>query len=111
MIGYYALATGSVSHDNAPRALKANLPNPTPVMVIGRLAVDKNYQGQGLGQDLLRDALSRALNASRIAGARAVIVQAKDDDVVPFYTAFGFRSFPDDTRRMYIAMDTIAAAL
>lgn len=110
-IGYYALATGSVSHDNAPKALKANRPNPTSLMVIGRLAVDKNYQGKGLGADLLRDALSRALNASRIAGARAVIVHVKDDDVVPFYAGFGFLSFPDDSRRMFITMKSIEAAL
>jgi GNAT superfamily N-acetyltransferase len=110
-LGYYVLATGAVTHDNAPRALKANLPNPTPVMVLGRLAVDKDYQRRGIGSDLLQDALKRALQASRSVGAMAVIVQAKDDDAIPFYASFGVRTFGNDRRKLFITMAEIAAAL
>lgn len=111
VVGYYVLATGAVTHDNAPRTLRANLPNPTPVMVLGRLAVHKNYQRRGIGADLLREALTRALLASRSIGAMAVLVQAKDDDVVPFYASFGFRAFPGEERKLFITMAEIAKAL
>jgi GNAT superfamily N-acetyltransferase len=111
VVGYYVLATGAVTHDNAPRDLRANLPNPTPVMVLGRLAVDKNYQRRGMGSDLLQDALKRALQASRAVGAMAVIVQAKDDDAIPFYASFGFHGFGDDRRKLFITVAEIAAAL
>lgn len=111
VIGYYSLATGAVTHDKAPRALRANLPNPTPAMVLGRLAVDRTYQRRGIGSDLLKDALTRALHASRTVGSRALIVQAKDDDAVPFYAAFGFRAFLNEHRTLFITMDEIAKAL
>lgn len=111
VVGYYVLATGALTHDDAPRALRANLPNPTPVMVLGRLAVHKNYQRQGIGADLLRDALTRALQASRSVGGMAVIVQAKDDDAIPFYASSGFHAFPREARKLFITMSEIAKAL
>jgi GNAT superfamily N-acetyltransferase len=114
VVGYYALATGAVMHDGSgrvPRALRANLPNPTPAMVLARLAVDNAWQGRGLGKALLRDALARTLAASRIVGARALIVHAIDDEAVKFYAGFGFRSFPDEPRTLFLAMETIAKAV
>src|SRR5690349_2954775 len=65
VIAYYALSTGTVAHAGAPRALRHNMPEPTPVMVIGRLAVDRAHHGKGVGGHLLRDALGRILAASR----------------------------------------------
>jgi GNAT superfamily N-acetyltransferase len=111
VLGYYCLATGAVFHKEAPRTLRANLPNPTPVMVIGRLAVDRAYQGRGMGKGLLKDALSRTLQASKVVGARALIVHAIDAEAVPFYSGFGFHQFPTDMRTMFITMDEIAKAL
>src|SRR5689334_11400098 len=70
--GYYCLAAGSVQHEGALRKLRRNLPNPTPVVIIGRLAVDKALQGKGLGRALLKDALLRITKASELVGARAV---------------------------------------
>ena len=89
----------------------ANMPDPTPVMVLGRLAVDKEFQGRGIGKDILRDALVRVLQASRVVGARALIVHAIDDDAVPFYAAFGFRPFPGDARTMFLPIEAIKRAV
>ena len=114
VVGYYCLSTGAVRHDGstrAPRALRANMPDPTPVMVLGRLAVDKEFQGRGIGKDMLRDALQRVLQASRVVGARALIVHAIDDEAVPFYAGFGFRSFAGDARTMFLPMEAIKRAV
>lgn len=120
VVGFCCLAAGAVMHDAAgrapraqrvPRALRANLPNPTPVLVLGRLAVDKAHQGLGMGKGLLKDALARALAASRSIGARAVIVHALDDEAAAFYASFGFRPFPGEPRTLFIAMETVARAV
>lgn len=115
VVGYYSLSTGAVMHTGAkgraPRALRANLPDPTPVMVLGRLAVDKDFHGRGIGKGLLKDALQRALAASRVIGARAVIVHAIDDEVVPFYAECGFKPFPGEARTLFLAMEAVERAV
>ncbi|HEY1837945.1 MAG TPA: GNAT family N-acetyltransferase [Rhizomicrobium sp.] len=111
VVGYYTLSMGSVAHTGAPRGLKKNTPNPVPVAVIGRLAVDRGYHGRSIGRGMLQDALRRALFASQTVGTRAVIVHAIDDEVVPFYLGFDFRPFPTDTKTLWIAVETITAAL
>jgi GNAT superfamily N-acetyltransferase len=111
VIGYYCISTGAVAHRDAPRALRANLPNPTPVMVLGRLAVDRQFHGRGIGSGMLKDALRRILQASGIVGARAVIVHAIDDAAVPFYAGYSFKSFPTDNRTLFLAIDAITKAL
>ena len=70
------------------------MPDPVPVMVLGRLAIDRQYQGQGLGRILLRDALLRTLRAAEIAGIRAVLVHAIDEPAAHFYDAAGFVRSP-----------------
>lgn len=111
VIGYYCLAAGAVEHDGAPRKLRKNLPNPTPVVIIGRLAIDKEYQGKGLGRSLLQDALLRITRASELVGARAVLVHAVDQESVPFYARYGFRSFPVGNQTLYLSIDEIIQAL
>jgi GNAT superfamily N-acetyltransferase len=115
VVGYYSLSAGAVRHTaaqgRAPRTLRANLPDPTPVMVLGRLAVDKNYHGRGIGKGLLKDALQRALAASRLIGARALIVHALDDDAVPFYAGFGFKPFPAEPRTLFLPMEAVGKAV
>ena len=76
VIGYYALATGSVEHRDAPKKIRRNMPNPIPVMVLGMLAVDQQWRHAGLGRGLLKDAVLRSLSVSQHAGVKALIVHA-----------------------------------
>ena len=93
-IAYYCLATGSVINTEAPGRIRRNMPNPIPVMVIGRLAVDRNWQSQGIGRSLVRDAVLRTLQAAKIAGIRAIIVHAIDEEAKRFYQKCGFIPSP-----------------
>ena len=109
VVGYYALAMGSVAHAAAPSRLRRGQPDPIPVLVLARLAVDRSEQGQGLGAELLRDALIRAVAGARQYGARALVVDAIDDDAVGFYTRFGFVSLAG--RRLYRRVSDIERSL
>src|SRR5437773_6435213 len=90
VVGYYALATGAVAQREATGKVRRHMPEPIPVMVIGRLAVDREHQGKGLGSALSRDALLRTLNAASIAGIRAALLHAISDDARRFYERVGF---------------------
>ncbi|HKU65448.1 MAG TPA: GNAT family N-acetyltransferase [Rhizomicrobium sp.] len=111
VIGYYCLAGGAVIAKDAPGKIRRNMPNPIPVMIIGRLAVDKLYQGQGIGPAMLKDALQRILGVSKAVGARAVMVHAIDNDALAFYAAYGFKPFPLDSRTMCLPIEDIVAAI
>jgi GNAT superfamily N-acetyltransferase len=111
VVGYYSLATGSVARGLAPGKVRRNAPDPVPVLLVGRLAVDRRYQGQGIGGGMLRDALQRALQASLIVGCRAVLVHAVDGDAVEFYARYGFVEFPGGTRTMFLPLETLRRAL
>jgi GNAT superfamily N-acetyltransferase len=111
VIGYYCIAAGAVEHNGVPSKLRKNMPQPIPVVVIGRLAVDKAYQGNGLGGALLKDGLLRITQASKLVGARAVLVHTVDGDLVPFYARYGFRSFPTNNQTLFLPIDEIIAAL
>ena len=91
VVGYYALATGSVERAIAPKLIARNMPELLPVMVLGRLAVDSSMQGRRLGSALLKDALLRTLRVSRDAGISAVLVHAISEEAVRFYQRYGFR--------------------
>jgi GNAT superfamily N-acetyltransferase len=90
VVGYYALATGGVAQAAASGRVRRNMPDPVPVMVLGRLAVDRAYQGRGLGAGLLRDAILRTVQAAGIAGIRAILVHAISEDAKRFYERSGF---------------------
>jgi GNAT superfamily N-acetyltransferase len=94
VIGYYALTNGSVAATEAPGKIRRNMPDPVPVMILGRLAIDRAWQGKGLGKDLLRDAVLRTLQAAEIAGIRALLVHAIDDRAAAFYERAGFIPSP-----------------
>lgn len=111
VVGYYTLATGGVAISELPRKLRHNLPNPVPVMLLGRLAVDLRHQKKGIGPAMLREAVQRTLDISRTAGVRAIMVHAIDDDAVTFYLKYGFLLFPGDGRTMFLPIETIANAL
>jgi GNAT superfamily N-acetyltransferase len=108
---YYTLAAGGVDHEKCPTWTKRNMPNPVPVIVLGRLAVDTEHQGKGIGQHLMREAMQRTLEASRQIGARALMVHAIDDEAVSFYVPFGFQSFPTESRTLFLPTETIAKSL
>ena len=94
VVGYYALAAGAVSHAHAPGRIRRNMPEPIPVIVLGRLAVHVDRVGQGIGQGLLKDAVRRTLQASEQVGARALLCHATDDVAKAFYLQHGFIESP-----------------
>ena len=104
VVGFYALANGAVAHKDVSAKTRRNMPDPIPVMVLARLAVDNAYQGQGLGSALLRDALLRTLSASQIAGIRAVLLHAMSEDGKRFYERAGFYECPVDPMTMMITL-------
>lgn len=101
--GYYCLSASSLHLEDAPTRVSRNMPDPVPVILIGRLAVDQAFKGRGLGASLLQDALLKGIEASRILGARAFIVDALDSNAERFYEKFGFTLMPPASKRaMYL---------
>ena len=94
VVGYYALAAGAISHESAAGAVRRNMPDPIPVLPLGRLAVDQRAQGIHLGAALLRDAVRRAAAVSQNAGVRALVVHALNDRARDFYQHYGFLASP-----------------
>lgn len=94
VVGYYSLAVGSIARVSAPGFLRRNMPDPLPVMILARLAVDMGAQGIGLGRALVRDALMRTLRAAEIAGIRLVLVHAINEKAADFYRHCGFAASP-----------------
>lgn len=90
VIGYYSLSAGAICHEAAPKAMRRNMPNPLPVLLLGRLAIDKKYHNQGLGSALLRDAMIRAVNVASDAGVFAILVHALSEQAKRFYLSRGF---------------------
>ena len=92
--GYYAMAAGAVSHQMATSSVRRNMPDPVPVMVLARLAVDRRAQGIKLGASLLQETVNRAVVVSHNAGVRALLVHALNDRAKAFYEHYGFQSSP-----------------
>jgi GNAT superfamily N-acetyltransferase len=111
VVGYYTLATGGVTRSEMPRKIRHDLPNPVPVMMLGRLAVDERHQKNGIGPAMLREAMQRTLEISQSAGVRALMVHAIDDEAVTFYLQYAFVLFPADSRTMFLPIETLAASL
>ncbi len=111
VVGYYALATGGVAQAEAPGRIRRNMPDPVPVMILGRLAIDRNWQGRSLGADLLRDAILRTLQAAEITGIRAILVSAISEDARKFYERNGFLASPVDPLVLMITMADARKAL
>lgn len=91
VIGYYSLAAGSVLHAAATGRVRRNMPDPVPAALLGRLAVDRGWQGRGLGSALLRDAVLRVVGAAGTIGVRALLVHAISVEAKAFYERQGFR--------------------
>ena len=104
VIAFYTLATGAVQCRNVPGRIRRNMPDPIPVMIVGRLAVHLAWQKKGLGGDLLADAIKRTLQAAAIAGIRALVVHALSEEAKQFYEQFGFQSSPTDPLDLIITL-------
>lgn len=111
VVAYYCLAAGSAALATAPGRVRRNMPDPIPVMVIGRLAVDRAWQGKHLGSGLLADAIRRTMGAAEIAGIRAILVHAISDEARRFYEERGFMASPAAPMTMMITLKDAAANL
>ncbi|WP_239380225.1 MULTISPECIES: GNAT family N-acetyltransferase [unclassified Frankia] len=104
VVGYYALATGAVQRLGSSRRVGQGMPDPVPVILLGRLAADAKEQGRGLGAHLLRDAITRIVSAAEIVGVRALLVHALHDQARQFYLHFGFEPSPTHPLRLFLLM-------
>jgi GNAT superfamily N-acetyltransferase len=111
VVGYYSLSAGAISHEAAPRAMRRNMPDPLPVLLLGRLAVDKRYHNQGIGQALLRDAMLRAVNVAGDAGVFAILVHAISDQARQFYLSRGFVESPLQPMTLFMMIETVRSIL
>jgi GNAT superfamily N-acetyltransferase len=94
VVAYYALASGAVDIDVASRRVRRNMPDPVPIAVLGRLAIDSAYQRRGLGRALMQDASRRVLQAADIIGIRGIVIHAISEEAKAFYLALGFEVSP-----------------
>ena len=112
VVAYSCLAAGAVIRSSLPRAkLRQNMPDQVPIIVLGRLAVDRRYQGLGLGKGLLKDAIRRTVSAAELVGVRAIVVHAIDDAAAEFYKRYGFTASPLDEKTLLLPVETAVAAL
>ncbi|WP_445496846.1 GNAT family N-acetyltransferase [Photorhabdus sp. SF281] len=109
VIAYYSLATGSIMSEEAISKFKRNMPNPIPVIILARLAVDKNYQGKGFGRYLIKDASIRVAQAADLVGVRGLIVHAISEDAKEFYKSVGFNDSPLNPMTLMITLKDLKA--
>jgi GNAT superfamily N-acetyltransferase len=112
IVGYFTLAVGDVEHAETPERVARGLSkHPVPIMLLARLAVASDRQGQGLGAGLLKEAMLRTLHAADIAGIRALVVHAKDDGARSFYERFDFVGSPTDPLHLFVLLKDVRALL
>jgi GNAT superfamily N-acetyltransferase len=111
IVAYYALASSAVAVEAATARLRRNMPDPIPVVVLARLAVDRAYQGRGLGRALLQDAGRRVLAAADSIGIRGLLVHALDDSAKAFYERLGFDPSPLDPMTLMITLADLRASV
>jgi len=111
VVGFYSLAASSVKLEDAPGKVRRNMPEPIPVILLGRLAVDTRCQGAGLGASLLQDALRRVAGIADDVGIRALLVHAIDDSAAAFYRRFGFIAASLDDQTLFLPIQNIQESL
>lgn len=111
VVGFYCLAAGALAIAAAPGRVKRNMPDPIPMAMLGRLAVDRRLHGQGIGRALLRDAVLRVLQASEVLAVCGMLVQALNADAQRFYEACGFTPSPVDPMMLMATMADLRGAL
>jgi GNAT superfamily N-acetyltransferase len=107
VIGYYALASGVVAVEIAPGRFRRNMPNPIPVAVLARLAVDRDRQGRGIGRALFRDAARRVAHAADSIGIRGIVVHAISEEAKSFYVALGFDPNPREPMTLMATLSDV----
>lgn len=109
VIGYYSLSSAAVAHEVAPKAMRRNMPDPLPAMLLGRLAVDRRFHNRGLGSALLRDAMLRTVSISQETGVALMFVHALHDRAKQFYLSRGFVQSPLQPMTLMMTVATIQA--
>lgn len=108
VIGYYSLSAGSLAAADLPEEFRRRLPKyPVPVALLGRLAVDKSHQGQGVGAILIANALQRIAMASQVMAVYALVVDTLNESAAEFYRQFGFIQLPSQPLKLFLPMDTV----
>lgn len=111
VVGFYALAAGSVERHSAPGPVRRNMPDPVPVILLSRFAVDRTEQGKGLGKQLLRDAIARSVRAADLIGVRAMLVHAVSDEARLFHSRFDFESSRTDPLHLLLLIKDARALI
>ncbi len=111
VIGYYSLSAGAISHENAPKSMRRNMPDPLPVLLLGRLAIDKHYHYKGLGSALLRDAMLRAVSIASETGVFAILVHSLSEEARKFYLSRGFVESPLQPMTLMMTLETVRSVL
>jgi GNAT superfamily N-acetyltransferase len=111
VVAYYCLAAGAIGHTEAPSSLKRNRPEPVPVLVLGRLAIHKDQQQQGIGTALLNDAIRRAIQAAHIVGVTALLVHSLSEQARRFYLSRGFIESPLKPMTLCLMLATVEQAM
>ncbi|MBL8589975.1 MAG: GNAT family N-acetyltransferase [Methylobacteriaceae bacterium] len=111
VVAYYALASGALACAVATGRVRRNMPDPIPVAILARLAIDRSWQGRGLGRALVRDAALRVLAAAEAIGVRGLVVHAISDEAAAFYRALGLAPAPSDPRLLMATLAELQAAL
>ena len=108
VLGYYALAAGGIMSNEVPGRLRRNMPDPIPIMVLGRLAVDRREHGKGLGALLLRDAIARTARLAQDAGIAGILVHALSENAKHFYQHWGFVESPHNPMTLVARLKDLA---
>ncbi len=111
VVGYYALSSSAVASAAATGRLRRNMPDPVPVVVLGRLAVARSHQGQGLGRALFQDVARRVIHAAEAIGIRGMVVHALSDEAKSFYLSLGLDESPLDPMTLMVTIADLRAAL
>ena len=111
VIGYYSLSAGAISREATPKSMQRNMPDPLPVLLLGRLAIHKNYHNKGLGSALLREAMLRAVNIAHDAGVFAILVHSLSEEAKKFYLSRGFVESPLQPMTLMMTLETVRSIL
>lgn len=111
VVGYYSLSSSSVVHEIVPGRFRRNMPDPIPVVLLGRLAINKEWQGKGIGRSLFRDAAIRVFQAAEAIGVRGIVVHAISDEARKFWNAIGFSECPHEPLTLVVTLQDIRALI